>query len=392
MSAPQPPASFPFDARPLTQPVSRATIKAHREELRRSGRLPPSNMAVAVLVTGGAVFALVLFGSVMIGLIGYAAAEALGTGAAPALVVVLPLATLAIGAIAVVSRFAAMRGRRARAYRLDTFARANGMQWFPLSANPPLPGMIFGIGSGRQALDVVRGHRPRFVEFGNHRYTTGSGKNQTTHSWGYVAVKLSSPLPHIVLDAKSNNSIFGSNLPATFHKEQALSLEGDFDRYFTLYCPREYERDALYLFTPDIMARFIDNAAALDVEIVDDWMFLYARRDFSTLDPNTWAWLFSVVGAFLDKFAQWERWRDERLAHLASHPHPTPATTDAAHASLPFATPAALLRPPPGVARQGQRLQRGIPWPAVIVTGAILVVWFLGNTGVLGSLLELFLP
>ena len=107
MSAPQPPASFPFDARPLTQPVSRATIKAHREELRRSGRLPPSNMAVAVLVTGGAVFALVLFGSVMIGLIGYAAAEALGTGAAPALVVVLPLATLAIVEIA--ARCAATR-------------------------------------------------------------------------------------------------------------------------------------------------------------------------------------------------------------------------------------------------------------------------------------------
>ena len=60
------------------------------------------------------------------------------------------------------------------------------------------------------------------------------------------------------------------------------------------------------------MARFIDHAAALDVEIVDDWLFLYGRRAFSTLDPATWAWLFSVVGALLDKFAQWSRWRDER--------------------------------------------------------------------------------
>src|SRR5690606_27778890 len=103
-------------------------------------------------------------------------------------------------------------------------------------------------------------------------------------------------------------------------------------------------RDALYLFTPDIMARFIDNAAALDVEIVDDWLFLYAKRDFSTVDPATWSWLFSVVGALLEKFAQWARWRDERLRNermpvgAASAP---PAVASATVAPNP------LLRPPP---------------------------------------------
>jgi hypothetical protein len=68
------------------------------------------------------------------------------------------------------------------------------------------------------------------------------------------------------------------------------------------------------------MARFVDHAAALDVEIVDDWLFLYAPREASTLDPATWAWLFSVVAALLDKLAQWERWRDERLAPSALDP------------------------------------------------------------------------
>ena len=116
-----------------------------------------------------------------------------------------------------------------------------------------------------------------------------------------------------MLDATSNNGLFGSNLPATFDRDQKLSLEGDFDQYFSLYCPEGYEQDALYLFTPDIMARFIDHAAALDVEIVDDWLFLYGKREFSSLDPATWAWLFSVVAALLDKFAQWARWRDEKL-------------------------------------------------------------------------------
>src|SRR5690606_23471582 len=116
------------------------------------------------------------------------------------------------------------------------------------------------------------------VEFGNHSYTVKQGKSSVTHTWGYVAVKLDVPLPNIVLDAVGNNTLFGSNLPARFDRDQRLSLEGDFDQYFQLYCPEGYERDALYLFTPDIMARFIDNAAQLDAEIVDDWLFLYSKR------------------------------------------------------------------------------------------------------------------
>lgn len=410
-----------FDARPLVEPVDRATARAYVQELRRAGRAPsgPGAAAIIVGVVVGAVF-LFMFGTVFAGIFGsvLAVMSAPG-GGVPALFAVVPFVFLLLVLAGI--GFAIWRlvrgGSSERWYRLDRFAQANGMSWHPVSEDPPLPGMVFAQGRSRKATDVVRGTRPRFVEFGNYQYTTGSGKEQTTHRWGYVAVKLSTPLPHIVLDATSNNALFGSNLPASFDKAQRLSLEGDFDRHFALYCPQGYERDALYLFTPDIMARFIDHAAALDVEIVDDWMFLYAKRDFSTLDPATWAWLFSVVGAFLDKFAQWERWRDDRLAAAAapapvadgvtpdagaqSAAHPSPAQPGAAHpgavqpaasaAALPFAAPPAALRPPPGVAAPGRRLKRGVPWPAIIVFGAMLTIWLLMQTGVVGAILGSFL-
>ena len=229
--------------------------------------------------------------------------------------------------------------------------------------------MIFGVGESREATDLVRGDRPRFVEFGNYSYSTGSGKDRTTHQWGYVAVKLDVPLPNIVLDATSNNSFLGSNLPSAFDRKQRLSLEGDFDRHFALYCPVGYERDALYLFTPDIMARFIDHAAALDVEIVDDWLFLYGQRAFSTLDPATWAWLFSVVGALLDKFAQWARWRDERLAtgcRGRGIRHGTVVSDRRSAPRCPSPRLLRLLRPPPGVAPPGRRLTKGVRWFTVV--------------------------
>src|SRR5690606_561171 len=219
---------------------------------------------------------------------------------------------------------------------------------------------------------LLRGYEPRFVEFGNYQYTTGSGKNRSVHRWGYVAVKLDVPLPNIVLDALGNNTL-GTNLPASFARDQRLSLEGDFDDYFTLYCPQGYEADALYLFTPDIMARFIDHAAQLDVEIVDDWMFLYMQRPASTTDAATWAWLFGAVGALMTKFDQWARWRDDRLREAqAAQAQAQAARTQAIQAhsgppapplppgaprppvagpvgSLPFAAPAGMLAPPPGV-------------------------------------------
>jgi hypothetical protein len=383
--------SYPFDARPLVEPVPPGAARAFVQELRRTGRLassPFSGVAIGIVVGVGV---LVVFGSVAITTIaGFVAAIGTGLegGGVTLLFALFPLLIVGVVAALVITFFVrAFRNGGERMYRLDGFARANAMQYVPRFDAPALPGMIFSLGGSRQATDLVRGERPRFVEFGNYRYTTGSGKNRQTHNWGYVAVKLETPLPHIVLDATSNNGLFGSNLPLSFDKDQRLSLEGDFDRYFSLYCPADYERDALYLFTPDIMARFIDNAAALDVEIVDDWLFLYGRREFSTLDPQTWAWLFSVVGALLDKFAQWARWRDERLAAESLSPA-TPAVggVPGAAASVPFTPPLDALRPPPGVAPQGRRLRRGVPWVPIVVGGVMVLFWIVSQTGLLGML------
>jgi len=410
--------SAPFDARPFVDPVDRNAVRAFAQRLRTSGAVPGlfgSGTAVAVfavafvIIVGGV---LVTVGAVIVSAFASVGGDVGGAFLFGALGGLLPFVLFGlVFALIIVAIVRGTLSKRERWYRLDRFAAANGMSFVPSVASPGLPGMIFGIGGSRSASDLVRGERPRFVEFANYQYTTGSGKNRSTHRWGYVAIKLDVPLPHIVLDATSNNGLFGSNLPATFDKDQRLSLEGDFDQHFSLYCPEGYERDALYLFTPDIMARFIDNAAALDVEIVDDWLFLYGKRDFSTLDPATWAWLFSVVAALLDKFAQWARWRDERLradaaaAAAAAAPVSGDSGADgiggiagggaaasgapgsgtaAPGAPLPFAAPAGLLRPPPGVAPPGRRLTRRFSWVSLVAIGAVLLFWLITQTGFLG--------
>ncbi|MFD5223994.1 hypothetical protein ACFWHT_00075 [Microbacterium sp. NPDC058342] len=392
---------YPFDTRPLTEPVDRRAVAEFWRRIRATH--PASAGTIIAWVVVGVVGVFVIVPMLLAAVFGLLTMNHVGpvglTFAVPTLVLV------AIGAIGIPLGIASYRRTRTTAYRLSRFAAANGMAYEHRIDDPPLPGMIFQHGSGRQASSLVRGYSPRFVEFGNHRYTTGSGKNRTTHNWGYVAVKLDVPLPNIVLDALGNNAL-GSNLPTSFSRDQRLSLEGDFDRYFTLYCPRGYEADALYLFTPDIMARFIDHAAQLDVEIVDDWMFLYMQRPASTTDAATWAWLFGTVGALMTKFDQWTRWRDDRLreaqaAQVASAPPvavppaaglPMPPVPPASRApgaagALPFAPPAGMLQPPPGVALPGRRLKKGVSWVTIIAIIVIAGFMFLPQLfGVIGGL------
>ncbi|MGK9221328.1 MULTISPECIES: hypothetical protein [unclassified Microbacterium] len=370
--------SVPFDARPLTEPVDRADVKRFSDELSR--RFPSGTGAGAVVAVIVIVFVGVMilgFGGLILSIL-LMVADADGASGA-GFWVSLGIAALVIGAV--VWGVRAFQGqRRERQYRLDRFARANGMSYLPSLGDPALPGMIFGLGRARRSNDLVRGEAPRFAEFANYQYTTGSGKNQTTHRWGYVAIRLDAPLPHIVLDAVGNNTIFGSNLPVGFDKDQRLSLEGDFDRHFALYCPQGYEADALYLFTPDIMARFLDHAGQLDVEIVDDWLFLYTRREVSTLDPATWAWLFSVVAALIHKLDQWGRWRDERFAAGTGVPRPIAS----GHHEAPAFSAAAPLTPPPrGVAEPGRRLKRRFSWFGIVIIAFVILQFVLQVMGVL---------
>lgn len=357
------------DVSALTAPVDRAAASAFSAQLRREGRL--SGRVVPIIVFSIIGVAVLLIALLFFGVVGSALFTGdIGSRPAPLLIVVL---LIVVGSLVIGAIVRGFGGAAERRYRLDRFARANGMTWHPGFDDPALPGMIFSLGHDRETHDIVRAENPRFVEVGNYRYETGSGKNKQTHRWGYVAVRLDTPLPHIVLDAVGNNGLFGgSNLPVTFGRDQRLSLEGDFDQHFALYCPEGYERDALYLFTPDVMARFIDSAAALDVEIVDDWLFLYSRRDLSTLDPATWRWLLTTVAAIDDKLAQWARWRDERL--------PSTPTAGAVASGIPGATTGAapLLSPPPaGVAAPGRRLKRGFPLVTVIVGVAAVGWWVL---------------
>ena len=207
--------------------------------------------------------------------------------------------------------------------RYLNFARANGLTFTTRKDRPDYPGMFFKVGRSVFAFNILRSTSDPFLEIGNLDVRDVSGEPEGV---GYLALRLDRKLPHIVLDSRQNNGVFGTpiaaatNLPEFLDRSQVLSLEGDFDKYFTLYCPKAYERDALYLFTPDLMALLIDNAAPFDVEIVDDWMFVYSTQHFDSLRPQAFLRLFTIRDTVHRKaLKQSALYSDERVGSFAAN-------------------------------------------------------------------------
>lgn len=187
-----------------------------------------------------------------------------------------------------------------RGLKLKRFSTANGFTFTMDHPFDKFPGIIFSIGHTGQYISVVTGTYQNLpFEFGNFYCTQGSGKNSKRRSFGVIDVKLTRRLPHILLDARSNNSFGFTNL-ATFGSSQHLTLEGNFNDYFNLYVPDGYERDALYFITPELMVLLIDLGAAFDVEIIDDHLYIYSNKEFTLENRATIEQIFkliSVLGA-----------------------------------------------------------------------------------------------
>jgi hypothetical protein len=202
--------------------------------------------------------------------------------------------------------------------RLWHFAHDNQLAFQAIKNTSQYPGIYF-----KEAIHdtytVIEGSVPTgSYEFGQFSIT--GGKYQKGYKVSYIRIQLAKRLPHILLDNKKNNSLFGrgaTNLPAEFQKNQIVNLEGNFNDFYTLYAPVGYERDALYVFAPDLMALFIDQLVSFDAEIVDDQLFIYSGKQLPLTDETVLQRIFTIIDVVGAKTArQTERYLDEKVTAL----------------------------------------------------------------------------
>lgn len=271
------------------------------------------------------------------------------------------LQTVSVAVVLLMVTWTVLR-RRTRfqdSFRLARFAAAHGFTYTFEREAPSFPATGFDNGRGGTIHDVIALESPHELEIGSYQALVGSGDSTHTRTWKYARIRLGSPLPHFVLDAKAN----GSTLQEDFARGQKLSLGGDLDRHFTLYCPVGYDEDARRLFTPEVTRHLTDELRSWDIEIVDDQLFLFSDAS-AVQNLAALRGLLEGATALQRAVLQWESWRDSRLPAARMSPS-APATNDV------FATPS--------VAPEGRRLRTRLGWGvwlmlAVAAAGIVLSI------------------
>ncbi|KQQ49679.1 hypothetical protein [Plantibacter sp. Leaf314] len=303
----------PLDTSALTRPFPGHEVRAQwpafvaedRDARDRIGRLRRLTTTLGAL---GGLFGIFFFG--LVGLLAYAQGGRNAGGIAfgmGTLVVVMIL--LAVILVRMTVRVWSRRTLKRTHLRLAAFAQANGFDYRvgPIALQRDMPWWSRGSANLHR---VFRSREPRGIEMANYE-VIGNRKNLAAPFGGYCALRMPVALPHILLRAQDGRrrGMTGAGAPAD---AQRLSLEGGFDRHFQLYCPIGYEADALYLFTPDVMARLLDHVRGFDVEIVDDWLLLVTTKDLVTTRPEDWRDIADAVDALDDRVERWARWRETR--------------------------------------------------------------------------------
>ncbi len=208
------------------------------------------------------------------------------------------------------------RAHKFRRARILSFAAANELEYRERVIPEGMNGLIFDEGRDKTIEEQLL--FPDGMEIGRYSYVTGHGKNQQTHSYSYIRVSLFRHLPNMVLDAKKNNLWKFTNLPDSFDPSQQLRLEGDFNEHFNLYVPKEYEQDALYVFTPDVMQALIENGKEYDIEVVDDKLYFYTPSKIDLASQVNLQNALTMVNIVSSEFThQSNRYSDDRV--IANH-------------------------------------------------------------------------
>ena len=197
--------------------------------------------------------------------------------------------------------------------KLQRFANDNDLYYSANKSTPPYKPIMFNIGHTKNLLNTLV--FPNDSVLSEYQYVTGSGKSRTTHRFTFMQVKLSRKVPHLILDSKSMKT---PAPPAGAYHIQTIKLEGDFHKYFTLYVPKDYQVDALQIFTPDVMNELMEYGKDLDLEFIDNELYIYHRGNVFKNAAKTREFLIAV-SKITDRInRQIKNYRDARIGNVAS--------------------------------------------------------------------------
>ncbi|WAA66584.1 hypothetical protein [Microbacterium oxydans] len=204
-----------------------------------------------------------------------------------------------------------------RRVKVAAFAWQNGWAYADTLEQTRRPGAAFArVVRGRERAVVACDDERMPFELGvHHSVSRGEQRATIQRPFAFIELPLPSAVPHIVLANRKHSIIPTLGLGRGAAR---LELEGDFAKTFRLLVPEGYQQDALYIFTPDLMARVLDLGSGAEIELVSDRLYVYLPSGTRFDRADTMAAALTLAEEFHRRFAaRTELYRDDATGELA---------------------------------------------------------------------------
>jgi hypothetical protein len=178
-------------------------------------------------------------------------------------------------------------------------------EYIPIKDIQEEKALLFKTGHSKIASHGINGnynYQPFHIF--EYSYTIGQGKNKQIFSFTVFEIKFTGTFPHLYLDTKHD---FYSNMSLLFSSAVRIPLPRDFEKKFELYAPKEYEIEALEIFTPNVLTHLINSGWNHDMEFIDGELVIYKQvkfKNFVELDTelNRIKKFIDIMSPQLNKF------------------------------------------------------------------------------------------
>jgi hypothetical protein len=159
------------------------------------------------------------------------------------------------------------------------FASINELNFSEEKNIEGLDGVLFRAAKGdiQSFANVIEGKYKNYpFKIFNYRYSTGNAG----HEFTVFMLEFNNMLPSMFLERKKN-----SYLQSYFDQIRNIdfvTLEGNFNKDFNLGFTKGHQVELLEVFTPDIMEEIINKAINLNLEIINNHLYIYAYKVIRT--------------------------------------------------------------------------------------------------------------
>ena len=189
----------------------------------------------------------------------------------------------------------------------SAFAKANNFNFNENGVEINPSGSIFNIGREIKFSDMVTGSYDQWpLLLYIYSYSIGYGKNKHTSTQTVMSIAFNCKLPSFMMQKPTSDSEifkeFYDEIAKKFGGLQRVSLEGNFDKHFSVWINPGTQDDVLSILTPDVMELLL-GLDQYEVELTKEGtLYIYSAKDITK--KQQLKDMYSVVQTIIPKIAR----------------------------------------------------------------------------------------